>query len=102
MLAFVNTLTNVGLPATLFRIYHGKESETDKSQVVGSTLILLVVIAFIPAAGFSLFSNSLSYQLFQTTRYASTIILVACILVVETLMDFGGILLRHAATTIGF
>ncbi|MCE7979614.1 MAG: polysaccharide biosynthesis protein [Caldilinea sp. CFX5] len=94
IMAFFNTLTNVGLHGAIFRFYHDSDHPQMKRQVLGSSLIMLTLLASIPALGVLFFTNSIANSIVGSSSYKQVMQLAAILLIVDTLVNYGYILLR--------
>lgn len=94
VMAFVNTLTNAGLHGAIFRFYHDNDDPQARRRVLGSSLVMLTGFAAVPAVGVWLLSNSIAWSFLGSIAYAPVIQLTAVLLVVDTLVNYGYILLR--------
>lgn len=92
--AFLNTLTNAGLPAATFRLYNDGPEEERKRVTLGSSQLLFFLFAAIPAAAIVLFAKPLSTLLLGSDRYALALQFAAGFLVLDTMNFFGTIILR--------
>jgi O-antigen/teichoic acid export membrane protein len=109
--AFLNMLTNAGLPPATFRFYNDTTDEQDRRFTLGSSQFLFFLFAIIPATVVLLYSKPISTLLLGADRYALALQLAACFLIVDTLNIFGGVILRiqvrpllssiHSIITIG-
>lgn len=92
--AFMNTLTNAGLPAATFRMYNDVQDAQTRRILLGSSFWLFFLFALI-LAGFLTFSaENFSQLIFESPDYAIEVQIVGGILVAETLINYGFILLR--------
>lgn len=94
IIAFVNTLTIAGLHAAIFRFYHDSDDPDTKRDVLGSSLLMLTVFAALPASGFLLFARPLAHAFLGDSAYVPVIQLAATLMMVDTLVNYGYILLR--------
>lgn len=94
IMAFVNTLTNAGLPAATYRFYHEDDNPKIRRRVLGSALWMFGVFALIPALGFLLLADLIAQSFLGDSALAPIIRFAAALLVVDTLVNYGYILLR--------
>jgi len=94
VMAFVNTLTNAGLPAATYRFYHDGDDSQGQRQVLGASLGMFTLFATVPAVGFFLFASPIAQSLLGSSSHAQVIRLIAILLVIDTLVNYGYILLR--------
>ena len=92
--AFLNTLTNAGLPAATYRFYNDSHNEQDRKLTIGGSQFLFFIFAAIPAACILILPGVTSILLLGSAQYAVVLQVVACFLIVDTLNTFGTILLR--------
>ncbi len=92
--AFLNMLTNAGLPQATFRYFNNIKDENEQQITIGTSQILFFLLSALPAAGILLFPKPISFLLLGSNQYASTLQLVACYLVFESMNTFGTIVLR--------
>jgi len=92
--AFLNVLTNAGLPPTTFRYYNNTEDEKDQRITIGAAQFLFFLYAFVPAIGIFIFSKPISMLLLSSEQYAPWFQLVALYLVVDSMNTFGTVILR--------
>lgn len=100
VLGFVNVLTTAGLHGAIFRFYHDKDDIQSRRLVLGSSLFLLTILAAFPAVIFLFLARSLAQQLLNDQVYAPVIQLSALLLVIDTLVNYGYVLLRIEARPI--
>lgn len=94
VMAFVNTLTNAGLHGAIFRFYHDSDDSRAQRQVLGSSLFMLTFLALLPALGFVALADVLAHSFLRGGNCAPVIRITAILLVVDTLVNYGYILLR--------
>ena len=94
VMAFVNTLSNAGLHGAIFRFYHDSDDAHARRQVLGSSLFMLALLAILPATGFVAFADVLARSFLASADYALVIRVTSALLVVDTLVNYGYILLR--------
>lgn len=92
--AFLNNLTNAGLPAATFRYYHTGEGASDQRTTIGASQFLFFLFAFLPATGVLFFPESVSALLLGSGQYALVLQVVACFLVINSMNTFGSVILR--------
>jgi O-antigen/teichoic acid export membrane protein len=92
--AFLNTLTNAGLPAATYRFYNDSQSEQDRKLTLGGSQFLFFIFAAIPAVGLLCLPGVASVLLLGSAQYAVVLQVVACFLIFDTLDTFGTIILR--------
>ena len=92
--AFLNMLTNAGLPQATFRYYNKNQDETEQQITINSSQFLFFLYSAIPAAFILLFPKQLSMLLLGSTQDALSLQIVAGYLVVESMNTFGSIILR--------
>jgi O-antigen/teichoic acid export membrane protein len=92
--AFLNMLTNAGLPAATFRYYNETADEKDRRVTVGASQLLFFLFAFIPALLLLLFAGPVSILLLNSDKYSMVLRLVAGYLVVDSMNTFGTVILR--------
>ena len=90
----INTLTNFGLPSATFRFYNDQIGESEKKEILGTSQALFFLLALILSGLMSLFSQQVSTYLLGSPQYAPIILIVAVLLVIETMNYFGTVLLR--------
>jgi O-antigen/teichoic acid export membrane protein len=93
-LSFVDILSNIGLPAAVFRFYNDAATEDERKIIIGSSFWLFVFFSVGTAIIIFLNSDVLSLWLFQTAKYWAVARLSALVLVVGTIVNFFSILLR--------
>jgi len=93
-LAFVNTLSNAGLPAATFRLYNDTQDVKTRRLTLGSSQTLIGGYALLTALVMLLAVDPLARFLLGTSSYAHIIRVVAVLLLVESLINYGNILLR--------
>lgn len=93
-LAFLNQITNAGLPSATFRLYNDYRDALNHHYVLGSSFFLFFSFAAIPAIIMVIAAEKLSQFLFENPNYAIDIRIVAGLLVIETMINYGFILLR--------
>jgi O-antigen/teichoic acid export membrane protein len=92
--AFLNMLTNAGLPFATFRYYNESKDEADRRLTLGSSQLLFFLFAFVPAVIILLFSRPVSVILLDSEQYAFMLQLMAWYLVVDSMNTFGTVVLR--------
>jgi O-antigen/teichoic acid export membrane protein len=92
--AFLNMLTNAGLPQATFRYYNNNKDEKEQQIIIGTSQFLFFLLSALPAAGILLFPKPISFLLLGSDRYAPILQIVACYLVFESMNTFGTIVLR--------
>jgi O-antigen/teichoic acid export membrane protein len=92
--AFLNMLTNAGLPQATFKYFNITKDKKEQQITIGSSQALFFFLSALPAVGILLFPNPLSSLLLGSNQYASTLQIVACYLLVESMNTFGTIVLR--------
>lgn len=100
-LSFINILTNAGLPSAVFRLYNDDQDHNRRRYILGSSLLLFFLFALIPAVGMFLAAGSFSQLLLGSSAYGATLQVVAGVLVFETLINYGFILLRIQVRPLG-
>ncbi|RMG74049.1 MAG: lipopolysaccharide biosynthesis protein [Chloroflexi bacterium] len=100
ILGFVNVLTTAGLHGAIFRFYHDKDDIQSRRLVLGSSLFLLTMLAALPAVIFLFMARPLAQRLLNDQVYAPVIQLSALLLVIDTLVNYGYVLLRIEARPI--
>ena len=94
LFAFLNMLTNAGLPSATFRFYNDSKDETDQRYTLGASQFLFFFFSFVPAIGILFFATPLSLFLLGSARYALALQVMAGYLVVSSMNTFGTIILR--------
>jgi O-antigen/teichoic acid export membrane protein len=94
MLGLVNTLTNAGLQAATFRFYNDTFDEQTRRYTISSSLLLFFLFASFLSFIILLAAESFSPPPLGSADYVPTIRILAVLLVFETLIYFGYILLR--------
>lgn len=94
MYAFLNNLTNAGLPSATFRYYTAGQDANDQRITIGASQSLFFLFAFLPATSILLFPKSISTLLLGSGQYALVLQVVACFLVVNSMNTFGSVILR--------
>ena len=92
--AFLNMLTNAGLPQATFRYYNNTKDEKKQQITIGTSQFLFFLLSALPATGILLFPKPISFLLLGSDRYAPILQIVACYLVFESMNTFGTIVLR--------
>jgi O-antigen/teichoic acid export membrane protein len=92
--AFLNMLTNAGLPSATFRYYNNSRGEEDRRITIGASQFLFFLFALVPAVGILFFSKPISMLLLGSEQYALVLQVVACYLVVYSMNTFGSVILR--------
>ena len=92
--AFLNTLTNAGLPPATLRFYNDGQEDADKRLTLGSSQLLFFLYAAIPAIVIVLFSKPISWILLGSERYGLALQLAACFLILDSLNFYGTLILR--------
>lgn len=92
--AFLNNLTNAGLPSATFRYFNSTKDEKDRRITIGASQFLFFLFSFIPAVGFLFFSKPISMLLLGSDQYALALQIVAGYLIIDSMNTFGGIVLR--------
>jgi O-antigen/teichoic acid export membrane protein len=93
-LAFIDTLSNAGLPAATYRLYNDSDDAQIRQKTLGSSLLLFIVYAFAVAVIVLIAAEPISEWLLSDTTYINIIRIVAVLLIIVTLMQFGYIILR--------
>ena len=93
--AFLNTLTNAGLPSATFRFYNDNPSDESQRLTLGASLLLFFLFAAIPALGIVAFPKPISVLLLGSTQFAVALQLAAGFLILDTMNFFGTIIRRH-------
>ena len=93
-LAFFNTLSNAGLPAATFRFYNDTKDTQVRRITLGSAQILITFYAIVAAVVLFTGAEQLSHWLLGSLDYAYVLRIVAMLLFVQSLVNYGGILLR--------
>lgn len=94
LMAFINTLTNAGLPAATYRFYYDSTDSYFRHEVLGSALGMFLSFVIIPAACLFVWAESVATFFLSDARLAPIIQLTALLLVVDTLINYGYTLLR--------
>ncbi len=94
MYAFLNNLTNAGLPSATFRYFNAGQDANDQRITIGAAQFLFFIFAFLPAMGILLFPKPISTLLLGSGQYALVFQTVACFLVVSSMNTFGSVILR--------
>jgi O-antigen/teichoic acid export membrane protein len=92
--AFLNMLTNAGLPQATFQYFNKNQDEKDQQITISSSQFLFFLYSAIPAAFILLFSHQLSLLLLGSAQDALSLQIVAGYLVFESMNTFGSIVLR--------
>ncbi len=92
--AFLNTLTNAGLPSATFRYYNEDPSEENHRLTLGASQFLFFLFAAVPAAAIVIFARPISSLLLGSGQYALALQLAAGFLIADSLNFFGTIILR--------
>jgi len=92
--AFLNMLTNAGLPFATFRYYNESKDEADQRLTLGSSQLLFFLFAFVPAVVILLFSKPVSALLLGSEQHALMLQLAAWYLVVDSMNTYGTVILR--------
>ncbi len=92
--AFLNVLTNAGLPSATYRYFNNSEAEEDRRSVLGASQFLFFLFAALPAVGILFYSKPLSMILLSTEQYSGVFQVVAGYLVINSMNNFGTIILR--------
>jgi O-antigen/teichoic acid export membrane protein len=92
--AFLNMLTNAGLPSAAYRFYNETEEDKDRRLTLGGSQLLFFIFAVLPAIFILLFPKPVSMFLMNTERYATALQLLAGYLVVDSMNTYGNIILR--------
>ena len=92
--AFLNMLTNAGLPQATFRYYNNTKDEKEQQITIGTSQFLFFLLSALPAVGILLFPKPISLLLLGSEQYTAMLQIVACYLVLESMNTFGSIVLR--------
>lgn len=92
--AFLNMLTNAGLPSATFRFFNNTEEENDRRLTLGGSQLLFFLFAAIPSFLIVLFPKPVSMLLLDTDQYTLALQLLAGYLIVDSMNTYGGIILR--------
>jgi len=95
--AFLNILTNAGIPSATFRYYSGTVDEADKRLTIAGSQFLFFIFAAIPAIGILIFPKLISTLLLGSDQYALVLQLVAWFLIVDSMNTFGAVILQAEA-----
>lgn len=93
-LSFINTLSNAGLPASTFRLYNDSEEPEHQRQTLGSAQVLIAGYALLAGLLMSVAATPLAQWLLDDSNYAPVIHMVAVVLFIESLINYGQIVLR--------
>jgi len=94
LLAFFNRLSNAGLPAATFRFYNDTEDTQNRRITLGSAQVLITFYAIVTAVVLFIGAGQLSLWLLGNIDYAYLIRIAAMLLFVQSLVNYGNILLR--------
>jgi O-antigen/teichoic acid export membrane protein len=92
--AFLNVLTNAGMPSATYRYYNDSENEKDQRITLGASQFLFFFFAALPAFFIFFFPRPIAILLLDSDQYASVLQLVAGFLIVDSMNTFGNIILR--------
>lgn len=92
--AFLNTLTNAGLPSATFRFYNDNSDKESQRLTLGASQFLFFCYAAIPAAVIIIFPDAISASLLGSADYALALQFAAAFLVADSMNFFGTIILR--------
>lgn len=93
-LAFINVLSNAGMPAATFRFYNDSEDQATRRGTLGAAQVLFVGYAVLVGGIVFLGAGLLGRVLLGSSTHAAIIRIVAVHLVLQTLVNYGAILLR--------
>jgi len=94
LFAFLNTMTNAGLPSAAFRFYNEQAEDAGRQLTLGTSQLLMLLFAAVPAVGVLLFAGTMSQWLLGSPRYAAALQFAVCFLVVDSANRSGEIVLR--------
>lgn len=94
ILGFVNTLSNAGLPAALFRHYFDSSCEQDKKEVVGTTLVLILFLAVTCGSALAATGIFFAPSFLEELQDPKFYLLIGFLLVTESMVSYFYMLLR--------
>jgi O-antigen/teichoic acid export membrane protein len=93
-LSLIDILSNIGLPAAVFRFYNDTQVDEERKTITGTSFWLFILIAIVTTIIIYFYADLVSLWLFQTAKYKSIIRLSAFVLSINTFVNFLIILLR--------
>jgi O-antigen/teichoic acid export membrane protein len=93
-LAFLNTLTNAGLPSATFRMYNDTDDPNIQDIALGTSQVLILILSLLMATVVIVFSEPISMLLFNDSSYQSIILMAGILLFIERMIYFGNLILR--------
>lgn len=94
ILSFLNILTNVGIPIATYRLYNERKDEDYKRLILGAGQQLSAGFAFLAGLVIFLFASIVSTLMFGNPEYDKLIRIAAVLLFIESLVNYGTVLLR--------
>jgi len=93
LVAFTNTVSNLGLPAATFRYYNEYESEAERQEVLGAGCLLAAGYALLAALVLTVLREPLQKRLLHSAP-PGLVFLLAAFIVVEGTAQYGYVILR--------
>lgn len=94
VLTFANRLSNAGLPAATFRFYNEYDDPAERRATLGNAQAMVAAYALTLALGMVVAAGPLSKLLFGDAGRAHLLMILAGLLLLETVVSYGAILLR--------
>ncbi len=92
--AFLNMLSNAGLPSATFRYHSAAEDEQERRLTLGGAQLLFFAFAALPAAALIAYAKPISLLLLGSEEYARALQFLAGYLITDTMNTVGSIILR--------